>query len=156
MSLTQLLEAWRDTERQVTVGGVILQDLEVVGHAIENVPFDDIMRFRENYGEAHREYMRELRAFVRDMSQLSPEARENELFDRHQKLSERARELSRISRSTWKSGARFLLGITGAAISFAAGNVIGGAVSGASTLLGLGGSKDKGDAITYLCHIARL
>jgi hypothetical protein len=70
-------------------------------------------------------------------------------------LSERARELSRISKSTWKSGARFLLGITGAAISGASHNVPGAVVSGLNAFLGLGGSK-KGDALTYLCHIAEL
>jgi hypothetical protein len=155
-SLQQLLDAWRGSQQQVTVGRVILQDLEVVGQAIENVSLEEIVRFREKHGEAHREYMRELRSLVRDMSQLSAEAQENELFDRRQKLSKLALELSRISKSTWKSGARFLLGITGAAISIAAGNVVGGAVSGAGALLGLGGSKDKGDAFTYLCHIARI
>jgi hypothetical protein len=48
------------------------------------------------------------------------------------------------------------MGITGAAINLATGNVAGGLLGGAGALLGLGGSKDKGDALTYLCHIARM
>jgi hypothetical protein len=81
-SLDELLDAWRGTQQQINVGRVISQDLEVVGPGMENVSLEDIVRFREKYGEAHRDYMRELRSFVRDLSQESAEAAENELFER--------------------------------------------------------------------------
>jgi hypothetical protein len=149
-SLSELLETWRISQKQVTVGRVVQQDLEVVGTGLEDVSLEELLQFREKHGQAHREYMRALRAFVRDMSQVSIEAQENELYDRRQELTERARGLSRLSRSTLKSGARFLMGITGAAISAAPGNVAGGIVSGAGALLGLGGNGDKGDALRLI------
>jgi hypothetical protein len=100
--------------------------------------------------------MRELRRFVTDISQLTDEEQENEVYYRRDELTKRARSLSQISRSAWKSGARFLLGITGASLTMAAGNVPGAAVSTASAFLGLGGGQEKGDAFTYLCHVAKL
>jgi hypothetical protein len=135
---------------------MVLQDLQVVGPGLDDVSIDDLLRFRERYGAEHRAYMRELRRFVADASQLTREEEENALYDRRRELEARVRDLRHISAATWKSAARFLLGITGAGLTLAAGNVPGAAVSATAALLGLGGAKETGHAFTYLCHLAQL
>ena len=155
-SLTRLIDFWRGSRREMMVGEVVLRDLDVVGPALDLVSIDDLLHFREQHGAEHREYMRELQRYVLDISRLTPEELENELHWRRQELSDRASALAGVGRAKWKSAARFLLGITGAALTLSTGNVPGATVSGGQALLGLGGTRESAGALTYLCHIAKL
>jgi hypothetical protein len=73
-----------------------------VGVDVSAVPFDEIIDFRAQNRLSHFEYKRDLRAFVRDLSQIPATERVEEVELRRRELAERAIHLTSAARSTWK------------------------------------------------------
>lgn len=130
---------------------VVAQDLELVAVDLESVSLDEVLAFRDEHGEAYRAYARDLRAFVRAASDLDERERAEALLDRQEALIDTAYELRRLSRKAWRRPmASFGLGIAGASVALAAGNLPGAALAAGGGLLGLKRAADPGTAYAYL------
>lgn len=97
-----------------TAGHVVAFDLESVGVDLSNVPVDRVFTFRERFGEEHKRYARDVRAFVRILGVLSCEERAEAYTDRREELQFRAKELTREQESYWRKPATFFLSLLGA------------------------------------------
>ena len=97
------------------LGRVVTFDLETVGVDLSSVPMDEVLGFREEYGEEYRKYARCVRRFVRELSMPPEEEYMREFDERQQELDEIARDLKSRERKAWKIPAWFALTATGAA-----------------------------------------
>jgi hypothetical protein len=59
-----------------------------LGITLENVPLDEVLAFRDQYGKAYRRYRRNIKEFVRKVSSLNDNAREDAIKDRQEDLRE--------------------------------------------------------------------
>ena len=118
---------------------VIKLDLEPVSLDLSSVPLEDVLQLREEHGKAHREYMRNLRGFVVELSQIEdPKQRESAVLQRQQDIADMAHDTRRLTRkSVDKNLASWSLGITGAAWSIGTGDPLGAAVGAAGLLTSL-------------------
>jgi hypothetical protein len=151
------LQALRDTlnlGELPTAGHVVAADLQKVALDLSSIPLDEVLGFRADHGAEYRRYARDLRLFVRDLAPLQPLEREQALRDRQEALADSAEELRVKARKAWNRPlAAFGLGITGSAVSVAAGNPIGAAVAAAGALLGLRREADPATVYSYLFKV---
>jgi hypothetical protein len=134
-------------------GHVVSFDLDVVTVDLEPVPLDEVLEFREEHKDAHRQYMQNLRSFTLDLSLLNDADRRRALADRRADLEAAARDLRARARRTWKSPrdvAGFGLGITGAAWALAAQNPVPAALGAIGAALRMLPAKAQGNAYSYL------
>ena len=121
-----------------TRGDVVTMDLEAVTLNLESVPLDDVLQFRTEHGADYRAYARDLHKILIEISILPADARSTVLLDRQEELSDRAHDLRKASRRTWRLPlARFSFGAAGAAWNLATGDVPGAITSLGSSLLEL-------------------
>jgi hypothetical protein len=73
-----------------TAGRVVASDLEQVTLDLSPIPLDEVLGFRKTHGEAHRKYMRNIRAFMRDLAILDAASRGEALLDRREELADAA------------------------------------------------------------------
>lgn len=140
-----------DMEPLPTAGQVVASDLEQVTLDLAPVPLDEVLDFRRQYGAEYRAYARDLRKFIRDLSGLDQDARNEAFLDRRETLADTADELRRLARTSWRRPlASFGLGIAGSAIALAAGNPSGAGLTAADTLLGVRRRADPSSAYMYL------
>lgn len=134
-----------------TAGHVVAADLQQVAMDLSSIPLDEVLGFRNDHGAEYRAYARDLRHFVRDLAPLDPAEREQALQDRREALTDSAQDLRNKAQKAWNRPlAAFGLGITGSAVSVAAGNPIGAAVTAAGALLGLRREADPATVYSYL------
>jgi hypothetical protein len=134
-----------------TAGRVVASDLEQVTLDLSPIPLDEALGFRKTHGEAHRKYMRNLRAFVRDLAILDEASRGEALLDRREELADAADDLRRAARKAWRKPlASFGLGIAGSAVALGFGNPIGAGITATHALLGLNRRSDPGSAYSYV------
>lgn len=116
--------------------GVIEFDLEPAGIDLSAVPLDDLLRFREEHGTAHRKYMLDLRRFMAEIASAEgAQERKALLRERKREMAERARELHRSANHAlgMKLAARSL-GLASCAWALGSGDLVGFALSAASEL----------------------
>jgi len=65
-----------------SAGHVVSLDLSTVGVDLSGVPMDEVLGFRAEHLEAHRQYARAVRRFVRELSLLPPQERDRALDER--------------------------------------------------------------------------
>jgi hypothetical protein len=134
-----------------TAGHVASLDVEQVTLDLSSVPLDEVLGYREQHGEEHRRYARDLRAFARELALLEPAARETAFADRREELADAADALRRLARKAWRRPlATFGLGLAGSAVALGAGNPVGAGLTAAGALLGLRRQADPASAYTYL------
>ena len=119
-----------------SAGRVVAFDLETVGVDLSSVPMDEVLGFREDYGEQHRRYAHSVRRFVRDLSLLPEKERAGEFEERQRELNDIAQGLKRLARRAWKRPAWFALTATGAAWTVTTGDPIGAIVGTGAAVLG--------------------
>jgi hypothetical protein len=133
-----------------SAGHVVSLDLSTVGVDLSGVPMDEVLGFRAEHLEAHRQYARAVRRFVRELSLLPPQERDRALDEREAELTDLAAQLRKTARRFWKRPASFALSIAGAAWRLAAGDVIGAALGVGASILGMKGEKAETGAYSYL------
>jgi len=108
-------------------GRIVDFDLEVVAVDLEPVPLDEVLAFRAEHQADHRNYMSNLRAFCRELSNVESEPdRLRLLGDRRAELQEAADALKRRSWKSFKqpkNAVGFGLGLVGAGVGLATGGV---------------------------------
>jgi len=123
-------------ESMPSANGVVTLDLEPVAFDLDPVPLDEVLEFRDEFGLAHRTYMRDLRRFMAEISSVEVGSeRERVLLDRRQELADHARELQKASRSALATDlASWSLGIAGSVWSGTTGDPIGVALGAAGAI----------------------
>jgi len=129
-------------------GHVVAMDVETVTVDLRLVPLDEILDFRKEHFNEHREYIRSLRKATRELSQLPEKDREHEMDARREELQELANSIKTTSRKAWKRPASFGLGIAGAFWKLSRHDYLGALLADGGALLGLK-SKDKVDTGAY-------
>jgi hypothetical protein len=134
-----------------SAGHVVALDLATVGVDLSAVPIDEVLDFRAEHLTAHRQYVRAVRQFVRELSLLPSGERDAALDDREEELAELAAQLRKTARRFWRRPASFALSIAGAAWRLAAGDPVGAALGvGAAIAGGMKGEKAETSAYSYL------
>ena len=148
-------------ERMPSRGNVVALDLEPVSFNLDPVPLDELLQFRAEHHEAHRVYMRNLRGFMMELSDIdSLEDRAALLLQRRQEISDAAHELQRSTRiAVGVNLASWSLGIAGSAWSATTGDPLGAVLAtlglGSSIVGSMATSSNKVTAYSYLFHVQR-
>lgn len=136
-ALSELLSIQKMPPTQnISAGKIVSFDLETIGTDLSIFPIDEVLSFRQEYLKEHRRYALTVRRFVRELSLMSDEEREEAFEERQSELQELASEIRKVSKKAWKKPASFALSIIGAGVSAATGNPIGAIISAAATITG--------------------
>lgn len=135
-----------------SIGDAVQADLATVTVDLETEPLEEVLQFREEYGEEFRAYARQLRKFVRELSLLEPSQRAEVFHDRQQELDDLAIRLRRTSRERWKKPAGFAMSAVGAVWSATTldpwAAIIG--TTGGAALRSTAGQPAEAGAFSYL------
>lgn len=134
-----------------SAGHVVAFDLQTVSVDLSSIPLEEVLSFRAEHGREHREYMRSIRAFAREIGLLPLEQREEAFRDRQGQLEDMASDLRKRSRAAWRKPASFGLSLVGAAWNLVAQNFVGAAVGAGNAFIGIGrDSANQAGAFSYL------
>ena len=137
---------------------VIALDLETVTFDMGLIPLDEIIQFRLEHSAEHKAYMRNLRGFLNELSEVDEQKREALLLDRKQELEDAAHDIRRATRQALRRNRPPLaMGIAGSAWSLAAGDPVGLALSALGTGWGVFESRQDTTvtAYSYLFSVQR-
>lgn len=137
-----------------SAGHVVALDLETIGLDLASVPLDEVLAFRESNGDAYRDYARDLRRTVAELSHLDTADRELLLADRREELGDRAHELRRTAMRAWRQPlASIGLGAVGAAWAADHGDIVAAALALAAGVIGASVPRADAGAYTYLFRV---
>jgi len=146
-ALTEFLEL----PTAASAGHVVAFDLQTVSVDLSAVPLDEVLGFRTEHREVHRNYVRSVRAFARELSLMPELDRVAALTDRQRALDDMAHDLRSAANRTWKRPASFALGLAGASWTYATGDPVGAILAaGALALGGSGSTAKEAGAFSYL------
>jgi hypothetical protein len=154
--VTKLLGTLNESSTHLP-GHVLASDLEILALNLESVPIDEVLAFRDQYGQEYRAYRRGLNRFVLLASLMTDAGQSTLLRDRAEELRDMRSDCNKISRSAFGGKSRpFALGLAGAALASLAGDPIGAGASAleAATALVDGQSYPAGD-FTYIFRAYR-
>lgn len=140
-----------------SAGQVVALDSEVVGLDLGEAPLEAVLEFRDQHGEAHRRYIRDVQRFVRALSTVdSEEEREAAVFDRQEELSDAAADLRKTARTYWRRpSARVAIGGAGALLSLSSGSVLPAALGGMAAMLEWEPQPEESGPFSYLLEVHR-
>jgi hypothetical protein len=132
---------------------IVSFDLATVSVDLEAVPLDEILDYRRQYAEEHRDYMVNLRRFVGEIASVEGADRERLLDQRQAELNDQARSLRRLALDAFKRPkniAGFALGLTGSAWTLATGDPVPAGLAALGVMLGLVPDRSTGSAYSYI------
>jgi hypothetical protein len=134
-----------------SAGHVVTFDLQNVAVDLSLVPLDEVLSFRTSHKEAHRNDIRSVRRFARELSLMPEQERVAAFAERQAELDELASDLKRIARAAWKRPVSFAVSIAGAAWTAITGDPIGALLAAGATLAaGMGKESKEVGAFSYL------
>ena len=137
---------------------VVELDLEPVAFDFSSIPLDDVLQFRAQRQYAYRAYMRDLRRFMIELTDVDePADRETLLLERRQEISDQAHDLQRMTRRELRKNlGAYSLGIAGGVWSLSTGDPIGLALSAIGFLPGfISAGPERVSAYTYIFDIGK-
>ena len=134
-----------------SIGDVVSFDLSVVGVDLGSVPMDEILDFRKQNYESHREYRLSIVKFAGELSRLEPRDRDASFEKRQEELDAMAQGLRRANWRAWKRPATFALSAANAYVAVESGSTIAGVIAALLAVVGLipDGSKES-NVYSYL------
>lgn len=131
---------------------VVAFDLEPVTLALDTIPLDDVLGFREDHHDAHKAYMRDVRRFAADLAGISDaDEREVRLLERREELEEAGRALRRSARTAFgKNLAAWTFGLAGSWWSLAHGDPIGLALAAVPAVTAAAHDTEVVSAYSYV------
>jgi hypothetical protein len=133
-----------------SAGNIVAFDLQAVAVDLAKFPLNEVLDFRAEHLEEHRDYRRRVRRFARELAQM-PEAERPEAFeDRQTELDDLASDLKKRGRSAWKKPASFLLSLAGSFWTLNTGDPIGAFLAGGAALAGGATEPTYVGAYSYL------
>lgn len=144
-------------ERLPSAAHIVAFDLEPVSLDLSLIPLDEVLGYRQDNRNAHREYMRDVRRFASDLAGVADKRkREAQLIARREELSDAARELQRSVRKAFgKNLAAWSLGLTGSWWSLTHGDPIGLALAAIPVLAAAIPDPQTVNAYSYVFGIQR-
>lgn len=133
-----------------SAGRVVTFDLQTVSVDLSSVPLDEVLSFRLERRAAHRNYVRSVREFARQLSLLPDFERVAAFRDRQAALDDLASDLRRNAQSAWKQPTSFAFGLAGAAWTGVAGDPIGALLTLGGLALGPQENKNESGVFSYL------
>jgi hypothetical protein len=137
---------------------VVSFDLATASVDLDIVPLDEVLDYRSQYGEEHRDYMVNLRRFVVEIAAVDGADRQRLLDQRQAELDDQARSLRRLALDAFKkptSAAGFAIGLTGAAWTVATGDPVPAGLGALGLLLGSVPDRSTGSAYSYIFRAHR-
>ena len=137
---------------------VISFDLATASVDLDIVPLDEILDYRRQYGDEHRDYMVSLRRFIVEITAVDGADRQRLLQQRQAELDDQARRLRRLALDAFKTPANaagFALGLTGAAWTLATGDPVPGGLAALGLILGSVPGRGAGSAYSYIFRAHR-
>ncbi|MFB8238301.1 hypothetical protein ACFC58_17285 [Kitasatospora purpeofusca] len=133
------------------------RDLEDVGVDLSPVPLDEILDFRNRYGDDYKTYARELREFVRALDITDhPADRQRLLSDRSESLADQATALRRARRAWGRPLASLALAGAGAAWTLHQPDLVGALLGLSQAASGFTTPPKQHTPFTYLLEARRL
>ena len=132
-----------------TTSDVITFDMNAVGVDLGVIPIEEVLAFREEHYPEYRKYSLCVRRFVRELSCIESEERNQAFEERQEELKSISRDLHKLTPRTWKKFAPFGLGLIGAAWNLSQDNWFTAAIAAATGISALPGKVDTG-AYSYL------
>ncbi|MFD7411807.1 hypothetical protein [Kitasatospora purpeofusca] len=133
------------------------RDLEDVGIDLSPVPLDEILDFKDRYGDDYKRYARELRVFVRALEGTDhPAARKQLLNDRKESLADQAAALRRARRAWGRPLASLALAGMGAAWTLHQPDLVGALINLSRAASGFTAPPRQHTPFTYLLEARRL
>ena len=131
-------------------GNVISFDLNFVSVDLASIPIDEVLSFRKENINEFKNYQRECKSFVFELSRMSEEERKIKFELRQEHLNDLANDLRKRSKKAWKKPASFALSLAGATWTVVTGDIIGAAIATSSGVLGLDKNSKEVGAYSYL------
>jgi hypothetical protein len=135
------------------LASVVISDLTHINLDLTDIPLDEVLDFRRDYGAEYRAYARQVRQFVLDLSLMSKSEQSFALAARRTELDDRAEHLRRIGRTAFGRQAVVLsFGVAGAAWTLAHGDFWAAAFTVGAALAGIARPTPGpiGTAYTYI------
>ena len=148
-------------DRMPSRENVIAFDLEPVTFNLDQVPIDELLEFRSEHRNEHRDYMRSLRGFMAELADIhDPRERQDLLLQRRQEVADAAHELRRSTRRVLRVNvASWSLGLAGSAWSLASGDPLGLLLGASGLAVGVAGSvageSNRVTAYSYLFQVGK-
>jgi hypothetical protein len=134
-----------------STGNVIASDMTAVGVDLSLVPLDEVLSFRADHLRQHRTYANSVRAFVRDLSQMTAAERATVSDDRNKELNDLGEDLRRLHRKSWNKPASFAFSAAGALWRITRGDPLGAVLAAGALLAGYDKkSKEFGGAFSFV------
>src|SRR5262249_23162495 len=111
-------------------------------------PLDEVLDFRKAHHREFKEYARNVRQFVREISALPAPERDRAFRDRQEQIRDLASDLKNTGRKAWRKPASFALTIAGAAWTWKTGDPIG-ALLAAAGAIGAAASERRTEVNAY-------
>ena len=137
---------------------VVRLDLEPVTFDLSSIPLDDVLQFRAEHQDSYRTYMRDLRRFMIELSDIEDRSvRAELLLERRQEIADAAHDIQRTTRrALQKNLTAWSLGIAGGVWSFSTGDPIGLVLSALGFIPGFVPSgPNKVGAYSYIFDIGK-
>ena len=140
-------------DRMPSAGRVITLALQQVSFDLDPIPLDDLLEFREEHQDDHKDYTRDLHRFMIELSGIEdPGEREALLITRCQEMDDRGHDLRRSSRrSPGKNLTGLSLGLAGASWACIGGDILGAVLSAAGVTTAL--IPSRGDTVAAYSYI---
>jgi hypothetical protein len=151
--IAELVAGYLMTYARASKGRVIASDLKVIGLDFTDLPLDDVLDFRAQYGSEFRSYARDLRRFTLQLSLVDAKDEAFVIRDRAEEWEERANELRQLSRKAMKKSVIALaFGVAGAAWTLSQGDPWGAifAGGGAAAAFGFNDPTPVGSNYSYV------
>jgi hypothetical protein len=135
-----------------SAGQVVTLDLETVGLNLASVPLEEILEFRGQHGNTYREYARNVRQAITELSLLAPEERQARLLDRREELADLSNDLRKTASRAWKRPLTGVaLGAAGAAwMVVGQHDPLGAALALSGVLAAIPGGERTATAYSYI------
>ena len=131
-----------------SVGDVVSFDLSVVGVDLSGVPLDEILDFRKQNYNAHRDYRISVVKFADELSRMQPRERDASFEQRQEELDAMAQRLRRVNWKAWKRPATFALSAANAFVAYENENSMAGGIAALLAIVGLM-PDDSNDSNVY-------
>lgn len=134
--LVGTLQDLLSVKRAPSEGHVIALDVEAGGIDLSHHPVDEVLDYRAAHGAEYRAYLRAVRTFVAQLSQMPEDLRPRALRDRREELRDLRADLRHRASAAWRKPSSIALSLLGALWTVKTGDVMGAALAAGAAALG--------------------
>ena len=133
-----------------TNADIVAFDMATVGVDLSTVPLDELLDYRKQHYDQHRDYILAVREFARELSKTPHDEKSAKFEQRQRQLNDLARQLRDHSIKSWKKQASLAVTLAGATWTAATSDPIAAALAGAAAVYGFSSDRSETGAYSYL------